>query len=72
MRDARVALVNLNEIEKLTLHLISIGLRDPQIAKLMSVSPETVNDRLGRVFHKLGARNRTQAVAIAIRVGEIS
>lgn len=48
------------------------GLYDAEIAKALDLSEDTVKQYLKRVYRKLGARNRTQAVVLAIRSGEIA
>jgi DNA-binding NarL/FixJ family response regulator len=41
----------------------------PRRVATISVSPHTVKTHLERIFEKLGANDRAQAVAIAIRMG---
>ena len=43
------------------------GLSADQIAKRMNISSFTVNEHLDAVKRKLGAANRTEAVAIALK-----
>ena len=43
------------------------GLSADQIAKRMNLSPFTVNEHLDAIKRKLGAANRAEAVAIALR-----
>ena len=40
-----------------------------QVASDLGISPHTVKTHLERIFEKLGANDRAQAVAIAIRTG---
>ena len=40
-----------------------------QVATELGISPHTVKTHLERIFEKLGANDRAQAVAIAIRTG---
>ena len=54
------------------LELISVGLRDRQIASLLGISIWTVKDDIRAALKELQARSRTQAVAVAIRAGAIS
>jgi len=45
---------------------VTAGLGDKEIAVKLAVSAYTVKTHLRTIFHKLGARNRSQAAAIAI------
>jgi DNA-binding NarL/FixJ family response regulator len=49
------------------LALLSYGLLDKQVARAMRISTETVAFHVKRAKASLGARSRTEAVAIAIR-----
>lgn len=53
------------------LRLAANGYRDPQIAKLMHYSLHTIKEWWNHIRKRLGARNRTHAVAIAVRQGII-
>jgi PAS domain S-box-containing protein len=57
--------------EREMLDLLSTGARGGEIAKMLSLSPATVNTHIRNLKTKLGARTRTQAVAIALRQGII-
>ena len=46
---------------------VARGLSNTEIAKLQGVSMPMVRDQLNVIFHKLGAANRAEAVAIAMR-----
>jgi DNA-binding CsgD family transcriptional regulator len=63
--------IGLTPSEKACLMLASRGYISEEIAQDASLSPETVNTYLKIVVRKLGARNRTHAVADAIRLGLI-
>ena len=43
------------------------GLTDRDIAALLGLSPESVSEHVGAIRQKIGASNRTEAVAIAMR-----
>jgi len=43
------------------------GLTDRDIAQQLGLSPESVSEHVGAIRHKIGASNRTEAVAIALR-----
>lgn len=51
-----------------TLRLVSEGLENREIARKLVVSENTVRNNLARIYSKLGAENRTQAVNIARRL----
>ena len=46
---------------------VARGLSNADIAKLQGVSMPMVRDQLNVIFHKIGAANRAEAVAIALR-----
>jgi DNA-binding NarL/FixJ family response regulator len=50
---------------------IAGGNRNRDIAKLLFISEETVKVHVKHIMEKLGANDRTQAVAIAVRRGII-
>ena len=47
--------------------LVSKGFTSAEIAQLLKISPDAVNQHLALVCSKLGASNRSEAVAIAMR-----
>lgn len=49
------------------LESITRGLSTPQIALQLDISPESVKTHLNKLFAKLGAANRSEAVAIALK-----
>jgi DNA-binding NarL/FixJ family response regulator len=53
------------------LQLVSDGNRNREIAESLFISEDTVKVHVSRIMDKLGAKDRTQAVAIAIRRGII-
>lgn len=65
-------MVNLSERERQVLLHAANGLRDVEIGKTLYLGEHTVKQYLSRAYRKLGARNRAQAVAIALRAGEIA
>lgn len=60
--DAKVASLGLTPRELEILGLIALGLSTREIAERVFVSENTVKTHSSRVFDKLGARRRTQAV----------
>jgi DNA-binding NarL/FixJ family response regulator len=69
MGDARVAgehgLLTVREIE--VLEFVADGKSNKEIAAALSIAEDTVKTHLRRLFEKLGAADRAQAVAIALR-----
>ena len=57
----------LAERQRQILELTINGLSADQISKQMNLSSFTVNEHLDTIKRKLGAANRTEAVAIALR-----
>ena len=60
--DAQVAALGLTPRELEILALIAEGLSNREIAERAYVSENTVKTHSSRIFDKLGARRRTQAV----------
>jgi DNA-binding NarL/FixJ family response regulator len=60
---------NLTGRELEVLHQLVAGHRNRDIAERLFISEETVKAHLKHIMDKLGARDRTQAVSIAIRRG---
>jgi DNA-binding NarL/FixJ family response regulator len=53
------------------LRKVAGGNRNQDIAKILFISEETVKAHIKHIMDKLGARDRTQAIAIAVRRGII-
>ena len=64
-------LATLSAHEIALLRAMAAGSTNAQIAGLVNRSEKTVRNQLIRVYRKLGVRNRTEAVAIYVRMGEI-
>ena len=62
--DARVASLGITPRELEILELIAAGLSTREIAGRLHVSENTVKTHTSRVFDKLGAKRRTQAVQL--------
>jgi len=63
--DARLEELQITPRELEILGLIAEGLSNKEIAEKVFVSENTVKTHVSRVFDKLGARRRTEAVQIA-------
>jgi DNA-binding NarL/FixJ family response regulator len=59
----------LSKREKEILQMVANGSTTKEVARDLGISPHTVKTHLERIFEKLGANDRAQAVAIAIRTG---
>jgi two-component system nitrate/nitrite response regulator NarL len=57
----------LSRREKEILQKVAYGATTKEVAQDLGISPHTVKTHLERIFEKLGANDRAQAVAIAIR-----
>ena len=49
------------------LHSVTRGLTNADIAKQLNISPDMVKEHLNALFSKIGAANKAEAVAIALR-----
>lgn len=61
----------LTDREREILQLLSDGLAIPAIAKQLYISDSTAKTHVSRVYEKLGAANRAQALMAAVRAGLI-
>jgi DNA-binding NarL/FixJ family response regulator len=57
--------------EREVLALISEGLSTRQVASRLNLSPKTVETHIGKLYRKLGARTRVQALSRAVELGLI-
>lgn len=62
---------SLTDREVEVLQLVRDGSRNREIAESLFISEDTVKVHVSRIMNKLGAKDRTQAVAIAVRRGII-
>jgi len=62
----------LSRREYQVLQLVADGLENQAIAKILFVSVETVRTHVKSILRKLGARDRTHAVAVAFRTGVLT
>ena len=49
--------------------LVAEGLRNPEIAERLYLSPKTVSHHLSTILSKLNAGTRTEAAQIAVKMG---
>ena len=63
--------VELTGREREVLELVAQGLTNEKIGKQLILSQETIKSHVRHILGKLGASNRTNAVAIGIRMGHI-
>jgi DNA-binding CsgD family transcriptional regulator len=61
--------VSLTRREREIVHTLVLGMTSPQIAQESHRSVHTVDNQIRAIVRKLGARNRTEAVAIALSLG---
>ena len=57
----------LTERQTEVIDLLARGFTNSEIAKFLGISPDGVNDHIRGILRKLGAANRTEAVAIALK-----
>ncbi len=58
---------NLSKREMEVLLQIKEGLRNPEIAAGLGLSTKTVENHVRSILQKLGAKNRTEAVVMALK-----
>jgi DNA-binding NarL/FixJ family response regulator len=69
LAEKRPDVAPLSKREKEILQKVAYGATTKEVAHDLGISPHTVKTHLERIFEKLGANDRAQAVAIAIRTG---
>ena len=67
----KLAQVALTERQRQILAKIASGCSDKEIGRLLGISRAGVQKHLAVIFEKIGATNRTEAVALAVRRGII-
>lgn len=71
LNEQRLKVLGITKRELEILELIAHGMSNREIAEKLFVSENTVKTHLSRLFDKLGAKRRTQAVQIAKETGLI-
>ena len=66
-----LAIEALTTREREVLHNVMEGFSNREIAGQLFVSPETVKTHITNIMSKLGARDRTHAVVLAIRTNQL-
>jgi len=70
--ESELSLVEpLTDRELHILNLVADGLSNPQIARRLAISRNTVKFHLSSIISKLGATSRTEAVTIGVKRGLI-
>jgi RNA polymerase sigma factor (sigma-70 family) len=67
--EAAQKLAALSDRERQILRMLSEGLRNDDIAELLSISPQTVQTHVRNVLGKLRVHSKLEAVAFAVRNG---
>lgn len=70
--EAAIRELGVTEREYAVLEQLAAGKSNKEIARSLSVSPNTVKSHLARLFAKLEARRRTEAIARARQLNLIS
>lgn len=60
--DAAISSLGITAREYQTLELVAAGHSNKEIARILSVSPNTVKTHLAKIYEKLEVQRRTQAV----------
>jgi DNA-binding NarL/FixJ family response regulator len=71
-RQRTAATTDLSAREREVLDHLVTGQSVPSLAALLYISPSTAKTYVARVYEKLGARNRAEAVMAAVRLGLVS
>ena len=66
-----IAIEALSTREREVLNHVMEGFSNREIAAQLFVSPETIKSHLTNIMSKLGARDRTHAVVLAIRTNQL-
>jgi len=72
LNEQRLKILGITKRELEILELIAQGMSNREIAEKLFVSENTVKTHLSRLFDKLGAKRRTQAVQIGKEMGLIA
>ena len=72
MRRGTAESTRLSEREHEVLLLLADGLGSGAIGSKLYMSESTVKSHIGRIYQKLGATNRAQALVTAMRIGLLS
>ncbi len=71
MAVASTTVEALSSRERDVLHCVMEGFSNREIARQLFVSPETVKTHVTNILSKLGARDRTHAVVLAVRTNQL-
>lgn len=67
--DAAIKSLGISERELAVLELLAAGHANKDVARKLDISPNTVKTHVQRLFEKLGAQRRTQAISKARELG---
>jgi DNA-binding CsgD family transcriptional regulator len=70
--QARIDGTTLSPRERAILSRVAAGTSNKGMARTLGVSPETVKGHMRSIFRKLGVATRAEAVAEALRRGELA
>ena len=65
--DAHLAALTTGELR--VLELVAAGVSNPRIAQQLGIAEKTVRNHINRIFSKLGAQDRSQAIVLAREAG---
>jgi DNA-binding NarL/FixJ family response regulator len=71
-RKGQATVLQLTTREDDVLQLLSEGLSVAQVSAQLFISPSTAKTHMAKIYDKLGASNRTQAVMSAVRLGLVT
>jgi len=72
VQTPRRTTTSLSDREREVLRLVADGQPTKQVARTLGITERTVKFHVNSIFHKLGAENRAQAVALAAQRGLLS
>lgn len=67
VHDAHLAALTAGELR--VLDLVAAGVSNPRIAQQLGIAEKTVRNHINRIFSKLGAQDRSQAIVLAREAG---